>query len=73
MLVTALRCTQKLLKQASFIKPPAVPESDDDWHANLIWIDRRKHVLFCSDRTLFCCLTPSVRKAEIVTMSDLFT
>jgi len=42
------------------------------WHANLIYIDRRKCILFVNDKTLFNFLAPDVRKAEITDLGKLF-
>ncbi|MDZ7828688.1 MAG: hypothetical protein U5K33_04080 [Halofilum sp. (in: g-proteobacteria)] len=51
-------------------------ESDDSplasWHANLIYIDRRKCVLFTNDRTLFNFVAPDVSRAEIRKLGTLF-
>ena len=70
--MATLRCTKKLLAQVG-VKPAPVEEfGDDDWHANLVWVERKKHVLFCSDQTLFCCVTPPVHKSEIQSLNELF-
>ena len=42
------------------------------WHANLIYIDRRKCVLFVNDKTLFNFIVPDVSKAVIRKLDDLF-
>ena len=61
-----LRGTRKLLD----LLQPAAPltdlePSDDDWYANLIWIDRRKCLLVTHAGTLFAIFRPNVRKAEL--------
>jgi len=68
----AFRCTQKLLAQLGVRHPPDIEDEGDDWHANLIWIERKKLVLFCSTSTLFCCVTPPVSKSEIQGLNRLF-
>ena len=42
------------------------------WHANLIHIDRRKCLLFTSDRTLFNFIVPDVARATIRQLDKLF-
>ena len=67
----AIRCTKKLLSQLVG-KPVEVKSTTDDWHANLIRIGPKKIILFCSDATLFCCVTPPVSKVEIQSLEELF-
>jgi hypothetical protein len=42
-----VRCTRRLLDLlgGSAVTLTELPPSDDDWYANLLWIDRRKCVL----------------------------
>ena len=42
------------------------------WHANLIFIARRKCVLFVNDKTLFNFIVPDVLRAQIKALSGLF-
>ncbi len=42
------------------------------WHANLIFIDRRKCVLFTNDKTLFNFIAADVSRAQIRNLSELF-
>jgi hypothetical protein len=42
------------------------------WHVNLLFIDRRKCVLFVNDRTLFNFIVPDVNRAQIRALPDLF-
>ncbi len=72
-----IRCTKKLqremgLKSAdlSTAEPDSLPLSS--WHANLIFIGRRKCVLFVNDRTLFNFIAPDVRRAEIRDLASVF-
>lgn len=41
------------------------PPSDDDWYANLLWIDRRKCLLLTHVGTLFPVFVADVRKADL--------
>ena len=53
-----IRCTAKLLNELG-TKPtnaPDQPPSLWDWHANLLWLDRKKYVLFTNDQTLYSLL-----------------
>ena len=42
------------------------------WHANLIYINRRKCVLFANDRTLVNFIVPDVSRSEIRELSEMF-
>ena len=42
-----------------------VPASDEDWYANLLWLDRRKCLLLTHAGTLFSVFVPDVRAAEL--------
>ena len=58
-----LRCTARLLK-ALRVAPKdlaELPASDDDWYANLFWIDRRKCLLLTHAATAFPVLALDVR------------
>jgi uncharacterized protein DUF6933 len=43
-----------------------LPPGDDDWYANLLWIERRKCLLLTHVRTLFPVVVADVRKAGLV-------
>jgi hypothetical protein len=67
-----LRCTGKLLalfgtRQASL---PTPAPSDDDWYANLLWLDRRKCLLLVHAGTLFPVFGADVRKAALNPIGD---
>jgi hypothetical protein len=40
--------------------------TDDDWYVNLLWIERRKCLLFTHVRTLFPIVVADVRKADVM-------
>ncbi|MDA0740239.1 MAG: hypothetical protein O2999_15115 [Nitrospirae bacterium] len=72
-----IRCTGKLLKEAGF-KPNAFQRDESrfsflgQWHANLIYIDGRKSVIFVNDRTLFNFIAPDINRAQIRELPKLF-
>ncbi len=41
------------------------PENDEDWYANLIWIQRRKCLLLMHTATLFPLLAVNVSKRDL--------
>jgi hypothetical protein len=58
--MTIIKCTTKLLNELG-VKPanaPDQPPSLCDWHANMLWLDRKKYVLFTNDQTLYSLLVP---------------
>lgn len=62
-----LRCTTKAIdligvRAASL---DLTSPSDDDWYLNLLWIDRRKCLLFTHAGTLFPVFASDVRKADL--------
>ena len=55
-----IKCTTKLLNELG-VKPanaPDQPLSLCDWHANMLWLDRKKYVLFTNDQTLYSLFVP---------------
>ena len=55
-----IKCTIKLLNELG-VKPADVPDQPPslcDWHANMLWLDRKKYVLFTNDQTLYSLLVP---------------
>jgi len=62
-----LRCTQRVLallgvRLGALADPPP---SDDDWYLNLLWLERRKCLLFTHAGTLFSVFVADVRAADI--------
>jgi len=43
-----------------------VEHTDQDWYANLLWLDRRKCLLLAHAGTLFSAFVPDVHKADLV-------
>ena len=72
-----VRCTAKLLKEAGFRANEFQRDEPrfsflGQWHANLIYIDGRKSVLFVNDRTLFNFIAPDINRAQICELPKLF-
>ena len=75
--MSLIRCTKKLQKEMG-LKSSELVDSEPtfsflgSWHANLIYIDRRKCVLFVNDKTLFNFIVPDVNKKQIQQLDELF-
>ena len=65
--MTVIRCTNKLLKllAAGSASTSSSEPADDDWYANLLWIERRKCLLAAHAGTLFAFFEPDITKAQI--------
>jgi hypothetical protein len=63
-----LRCTAKTLKLLGARRGDLVTleHTDQDWYANLIWLDGRKCLLLAHAGTLFSVFVPDIRKADLV-------
>ena len=65
--LVVLRCTRRALEllgnsAVARVDPPA---SDDDWYLNLLWLERRKCLLFTHAGTLFSAFVGDVRAADL--------
>jgi hypothetical protein len=61
-----VRCTKKLLDLLGrSVSPTERPPGNDDWYANLLWIDRRKCLLLVHAGTLFPVFRADVRVDEL--------
>lgn len=72
-----IRSTQKLqkemgLKNDALIQQEPTPSVLGSWHGNLIYIARRKCVLFVNDKTLLNFLIPDVQREQIRQLDTLF-
>lgn len=72
-----IRCTAKLrkemgVKDSDLFCGEVAPGMLGPWHANQIYINRRKCILFVNDTTLFNFIVPDVRRAEIRDLHKLF-
>lgn len=67
-----LRCTTRLLDLLRVDESTLVDAdpSDEDWYANLLWIDRRKCVLLTHAGTLFPVFVADVRARELKTIGS---
>jgi hypothetical protein len=63
-----LRCTAKVLNLLGARPRDLVTSepADDDWYANLLWIERRKCLLLAHAGTLFSVFIPGIRKADLL-------
>jgi len=69
-----IRCTAKLLTELK-TKPtngPSQPSAWCDWHANLLWVDRKKCVLFTNNQTLYSFFLPSMKKPILENFEEVF-
>ncbi len=72
-----IRCTAKLIKELGLTKSELADEPPKfsflgQWHANLIYISRRKCVLFANDKILINFIVPDVSRAEIKNLGSMF-
>ena len=69
-----IRCTKKLLNELKIKPTDDIGRSKNisNWHANLLWIDRRKCVLFTNDSTLFSFLVTGMKKPQFENFYDIF-
>ena len=49
-------------KSIDIVEPPP---SDEDWYANILWLERRKCLLLTHGGTLFSLFVPDVRTAQL--------
>ncbi|MEO6857465.1 MAG: hypothetical protein ABI323_02615 [Solirubrobacteraceae bacterium] len=63
--MTVVRCTAKLLKLLGDAPLTGSEPADDDWYANLLWIDGRKCLLMTQAATLFSLFEPEITKASV--------
>lgn len=72
-----IRCTAKLLKELGLKRSELIEEQPKfsylgQWHANLIYINRRKCVVFANDKTLTNFIVTDVSRAEIRDLGSMF-
>ncbi len=72
-----IKCTKKLQKEMG-LKKNDISENEPkesclgSWHANLIYIDGKKCVLFANDKTLFNFIVPNIPRVQIKELSKVF-
>ena len=69
-----IRCTAKLLTELKTKPTNGLIQSPAwcDWHANLLWVDRRKCVLFTNNQTLYSFFLPSIKKPMFEKFEEVF-
>ncbi len=72
-----IHCTGKLqkemgLKKADLCEVVPIFSYLGSWHANLMYVDRRKCILFVNDKTLFNFIAADVSRADIRDLGVLF-
>ncbi|MCF7885800.1 MAG: hypothetical protein K9M80_04820 [Candidatus Marinimicrobia bacterium] len=69
-----LRCTQKLIKtyDLSISNDISSEELLDEWYANLIYIERKKCILFTESETLYSLFLPNFKKGQIGNIEKIF-
>lgn len=60
------------IKDSELYRGDVVQGMLGSWHANLIYINRRKCILFVNDMTLFNFIVPDVSRKEIRDLQNLF-
>ncbi len=62
-----LRCTRRVLDLLGgrAVTLTDLPPADDDWYANLLWLDRQKCLLVTHAGTLFSVFRVRIRKADL--------
>ena len=64
-----IRCTSKLLKEIGVSGKNQVIDNTTntlgDWHANLFYLERKKNVIFCNDKTLYTVVAFGVNRELI--------
>ena len=62
-----VRCTRRLLDQLGgrALTLTDLPPTDEDWYANLLWLDRKKCLLLTHAGTLFSAFLAGVRTADL--------
>lgn len=72
-----IRCTKKLRKEMGLNRDDLENNDGNEiklggWHANLIYINRRKCILFANDKTLLNFLVPGLTRKQIRQLDNEF-
>ena len=72
-----IRSTKKLQKEMGLKKSDISEDEPKElhlgsWHANLIYINRKKCLLFVNYKTLFNFIVPDISRAQIKELSNIF-
>ena len=69
--MVVLRCTRKLLmrlKQVGDLPPVESTTRLGDWYGNILWIGRRQHLLFISERSRLPVVLPITESKRLATV-----
>jgi len=69
-----LRCTKKLLTEygLSVVEDTSDNKTFSEWYANLIYIERKKCILFTESKTLYSIILLDIKKADIINIGEIF-
>ncbi|MBI3594241.1 MAG: hypothetical protein HY200_04725 [Nitrospirae bacterium] len=72
-----MHCTLNLLKalECPVTEPCHVPPTTEglgNWYANLLRFERKKHLLFTNEETLYTFLVPGILKKDLRNIKNLF-
>ena len=72
-----IRCTQKVLTEIGLKASSLAADSDPDeelalWYANLIYLSRKKNLIFTNPATCFSLVVPCVKREEIKKLPHIF-
>jgi hypothetical protein len=72
-----IRCTQKVLTEMGLKASSLGPDQDPDeelalWYANLIYLSRKKTLIFTNPATCFSLIVPCVNREGIKKLSNIF-
>jgi hypothetical protein len=69
-----IRCTAKLLTELKTKPTNGLFQSSAwcNWHANLLWVERKKCVLFTNNQTLYSFFLPLIKKPILKNFEEVF-
>lgn len=72
-----IRCTAKLFKELAITKSRIYDFLQLDnflgsWYANIVFISRKKCLLFVNEKTLFTFIIPGIKKSDLKNFKELF-
>ena len=72
--MSLIQCTQKLLKELKRepYQEKTMPSQLGDWHANLLYLERKKCVLFTQNETLYSFFVPGLKKNDFEHFEECF-
>ena len=70
--MTIIRCTRKLFSELRIKPDPDATTKEPGWHANLLFVDHKKCILFTHDQTLFSFFRCGLTQAEFAHLPEVF-